>query len=311
MKIRDALATVSIAITSLTAGSIFCFPLFGPTLTRDLGLNLAQTNTLWGGSVLGEYLTAAIWGVLADRYGPRLLSASASVLFLVGYQLMSRADTIALHVTPLFPPGSAGEHRPMATGSFIVTLAAFTGIGSGVAASYFSAVTASTRLFASSPGIAIAGPLTLFSFSSLFLTSVGARYFSDGKSGDLDAPAFLSFLGWLLGATNAFSTLFMRLPLPEEAQHQRSHQSRREQDASDLVEADEETSSLLGSYAEHEGGGDVDAAEEVFMLPGVPQSQSLFAFLSSPAMWVIGLLMVVGVGASEMVLSSVSTHSRT
>lgn len=40
-------------------------------------------------------------------------------------------------------------------------------------------------------------------------------------------------------------------------------------------------------------------------LPGVPESQSLFAFLSTPSVWALGLLMVVGVGASEMVMGSV------
>lgn len=134
MSTNNVFTTISIAVTSLTAGSIFCFPLFGPTLTRDLGLNLTQTNALWGGAVLGEYLTAAIWGVLADKYGSRLLSGSAAFLFLVGYQLMSHADVIALNVQPL--EGTVGvSDRRMATGSFVVTLAAFTGIGSGVAAS--------------------------------------------------------------------------------------------------------------------------------------------------------------------------------
>ena len=85
---QQALTTFCIAISALTAGSIFCFPLFGPTLTRDLGLNLTQTNTIFGGAVLGEYLTAAIWGVIADATGPRVLSIAAAVLSVVGYQLM-------------------------------------------------------------------------------------------------------------------------------------------------------------------------------------------------------------------------------
>ncbi|CAO1620323.1 unnamed protein product [Parajaminaea phylloscopi] len=301
MHARDALTLISIAVTSLTAGSIFCFPLFGPTLTRDLGLNLTQTNTLWGGAVLGEYLTAAIWGALGDRYGPRLLSVSAGILFLVGYQLMSRADTIALHVQPLQSGIDAGEtHRSMATGSFYVTLAAFTGIGSGVAASYFAAVTASTRILRSHPGIAIAGPLTLFSLSSLFLTSLGTRFFSDARTGDLDASAFLSFLGWLLGATNLLSSFFIQLPVAT------THRRKPDRDSQHSGEVDERTS-LFESQVEDGEGDDNEGRSivEATTLSGLPESQSTFAFLSTPAVWSLGLLMVAGVGASEMVLSSV------
>lgn len=158
---------------------------------------------------------------------------------------------------------------------------------------YFSAVTASTRLFASKPGLAIAGPLTLFSLSSLFLTSLGTRFFSDAQTGDLDASSFLSFLGWLLGATNIFSTIFMRVPETEAHKHAGPNSDASARDA-------DETTSLLSSQETEERSLDR------LLLPGVPESQTTFAFLSTPAVWSLGLLMVVGVGASEMVLSSVS-----
>lgn len=282
---QHVLTTLSIATTALTAGSIFTFPIFGPALTRDLGLSLTQTNLLWGGAVLGEYLTAAIWGALADAKGPRLLSGAAAIMFFVGYQCMAYADVVALDAQRQ----AIGEPEPkkMAKNSFLVTLIAFTAIGSGVAASYFSAVTASTRVFRSRPGLAIAGPLTLFSLSSLFLTSLGTQFFSDEVTGDLDASSFLSFLGWLLGGTNAFATVFMSTPPTEAPASARSHDR----------SSSEETPLLRGD--------DTMPSSQAPILPGVPESQSIFAFLSTPAVWSLGLLMVVGVGGAEMVLSSI------
>lgn len=152
---------------------------------------------------------------------------------------------------------------------------------------YFAAVTASTRLFTSKPGLAIAGPLTLFSLSSLFLTSFGTRFFTDVETGDLDASAFLSFLGWFLGAANFVSAVFMR---PPPVQDQRPLLV-----VAEAGEADERTALLQDGRLEesHEGG----TAPTVVLLPGVPWSQSIF--------WALGFLMVVGVGASEMVMSSV------
>ncbi|PWN22768.1 hypothetical protein BCV69DRAFT_96920 [Microstroma glucosiphilum] len=299
MKARDVLTVACIAATSLTAGSIFCFPLFGPALTRDLGLNLTQTNTIWGGAVLGEYLTGGIWGLLADWYGPRVLSISAGLLFLVGYQLISHADVVALNVDAITDGGLEGGDRPMAWGMFVLTVASFAGIGAAVAASYFAAVTASTRLFRTRPGLAIAGPLTLFSLSSLFLTSVGITFFSDHTSGDLRAPSFLSFLGALLGVTNFFSAIFMDVKPPQEKAIVDGRALEWDTDG-EGPHVNERTSLLsTGDREAHE------ATVERPLLPGVPDSQSVSAFLLSPPVWALGLLMLVGVGAGEMVLSSV------
>lgn len=58
---RRVLVVSSIAVNALTAGSLFCFPLIGPSLMADFALDLKQTNILWSATVLGEYLSAAAW----------------------------------------------------------------------------------------------------------------------------------------------------------------------------------------------------------------------------------------------------------
>lgn len=166
--------------------------------------------------------------------------------------------------------------------------------------SYFAAVTASTRLFRSRPGLAIAGPLTLFSLSSLFLTSVGMTFFSDHTSGDLHAPSFLSFLGILLGVINFISAIFMDVKPPQEKAIVNGRAAEWDTDG-EGPHVNERTSLLSASDR-----GESEATVERPLLPGVPESQSVSAFLSSPPVWALGLLMLVGVGAAEMVLSSVS-----
>ena len=39
---------------SLTAGSIFVFPLYGPTITKKLGLSMSQTNAVAVGAIVAE-----------------------------------------------------------------------------------------------------------------------------------------------------------------------------------------------------------------------------------------------------------------
>lgn len=288
MTLRNAVNTLCIIATSLTAGSIFCFPLFGPSLTRDLHLSLTQTNVIWAGAVLGEYLSAAPWGMLGDAYGPRVLSMSAGVIFLVAYQLMAHADGLA--ITSNREALSHGQDpRVLGKANFVVTVASFVAVGSGVAASYFSAVTASTRLFKSKPGLAIAGPLTLFSLSSLFLTSLGTWLYTDRQTGELNASAFLSMLGVLCGSANILSAILLRVPPADNARGGRANE-----------EGEDERSPLLANSGEEESTPSAHPA-----CPGVPQSQSAIAFLMTPSVWALALLMVVGVGAAEMVLGSV------
>ncbi|CAO1615828.1 unnamed protein product [Sympodiomycopsis kandeliae] len=285
MTLDNVLTTISIAITSLTAGSIFCFPLFGPSLTRDLGLNLTQTNTIWAGAVLGEYLSAAPWGALGDHYGPRILSLSAGIIFLVGYQLMSHAENIA----SIERHASNSTEPYLNRWSFTVTVISFVLVGSGVAASYFSAVTTSTRLFKSKPGLAIAGPLTLFSLSSLFLTYLGTTFFTN-SSGDLDASKFLAFLGILCGSANIFSAFVIKLPPQSGHQPQTDAPNR-----ADGRRDDDESTPLI-----QDRNGDQSPR-----ISGVPEGQGVVAFMTTPSVWALALLMVVGVGAAEMVLGSV------
>lgn len=170
-------------------------------------------------------------------------------------------------------------------------------------------MTASTRLFKSHPGMAIAVPLTLFSLSSLFLTSVGVAFFTDAETDDFNAPAFLSFLGILLGLTNLLATVFMRAPSADSKPRARAEATQPDEQTRLLPPAEDGEGSRLGDpeQARFEAAQDV---EWVSTVPGVSQSQTTMAFLSSPAVWTLSLLMVVGVGASEMVFSSVSLRSK-
>ncbi|KDN52397.1 MFS general substrate transporter [Tilletiaria anomala UBC 951] len=321
-RFQTAVTALCIAANSLTAGSMFCFPLIGPSLMADLSLSLKQTNTIWVGAVMGEYITAAFWGALADAFGPRPLSAAAAVLFGVGYSLMAHGDATAVKLN------RAQQHQrklagmvatPYQTSSslgFVPMTFAFVLVGAGVSASYFSAVTASTRLFPSHPGLAISLPLTLFSLSSLFLTSIGSHFFIDATTGDLSAATFLTFLAVLLTITNGVSTFFMLAPEVKPSQAEGVKKKRvTVQDRAVSMLADERLpllSTNADSDLEENSGADqarstanVGASSSSISL--VPRSASLRDFLATPSVWILALLMFTAVGGAEMVMSSVGS----
>lgn len=94
----------------------------------------------WSGAVLGEYISAAFWGVIGDAYGPRVLSFASAILFCVGYQIMARVD-LGASVDPRHGTSTIGGQdgevtfETRAIGSFVITVAAFVAVGSGVASS--------------------------------------------------------------------------------------------------------------------------------------------------------------------------------
>ena len=282
------------------------------------------------GAVLGEYISAAFWGALADSYGPRPLSFAAAICFGAGYSLMAHGDARAIRqkqhdgldmrIADSLAGGLGISQRDWVPTGYGALTFYFVLVGVGVAASYFSAVTSATRLFPRHPSLAIALPLTLFSLSSLFLTTIGSSVFVDKETGDLDASAFLTFLAILLSVTNFVSTFGMRPPpvvvLDEDEENNEEVDTlqpgrRKKVTPAPRQHGDElnETTPLLSrENGEVEAGNSSysgSAAGAASNISLVPKSDSLKDFLRTPSVWVLAVLMFTAVGGAEMVMSSV------
>ncbi|KAK0524974.1 hypothetical protein OC834_000163 [Tilletia horrida] len=331
---RKWITAAAIAASSLTAGSIFCFPLFSPSLTHDLDLTLKQTSSIWAGAVLGEYGFAAPAGIIADRFGPRVLCLVASLLFFFGYTMMGREEAVAVaaravrdgaglglgsipgdvlrNTTQLLVSAAADTGAPIAPkqASYVRLAFAFFLCGAGVSASYFSAVTAATRTFPNFPSLAIALPLTLFSLSSMLLSAVGSYFFADPVTGDLETSAFLFFLAYMLGVVNLVAGLGMHNYKPV------SPPSTPERRLSVAVDADEASASTSSQATASRANGTANEHTPLIAselrpsrsaLPFLPKDSSLKSFLCAPSVWAIALLMFIAVGACEMLMSCVGS----
>lgn len=293
-------AAVFIVANSLTAGSIFCFPLFGPKMSADLGLSLTQTNVIWSAAILGQYASAAIFGHIADTYGPRPLSLMASILFGVGYVLMAHTENDAIsHQNSATAPSNSNR------ANFIAMAAYFVLVGTGVAASIFSALRSSTSHFKSHPGLALSIPLTLFSLSSLFLSAFASlSFFTDPNTGDLNSPKWLAWLGAALMITNALSAF--GLSVPEEG-NQENDTIRSEQAMQSEDQRITETTTLLGAarplpallWSIPYGHDPSEYSREPLL--------SLREYLSAPSVWIMGFVLFAGVGGAEMVMGSIGS----
>ncbi|KAI8443711.1 hypothetical protein BY996DRAFT_6427096 [Phakopsora pachyrhizi] len=63
------LSAVSIALNSLTAASIYTYPVFSPALQSQLKFSVQQVSATVSIVILLQYISSAIWGAFSDRYG--------------------------------------------------------------------------------------------------------------------------------------------------------------------------------------------------------------------------------------------------
>lgn len=157
------------------------------------------------------YLPVPIWGFLCDRYGPRLPSLFAGVVFGLGYLLAA--------FTYRHGPSRAagGEGWP-----FGVMVLAFVGVGMGTSCMYLSAVTTCAKNFGRGrhKGFALAMPIAAFGLSGMWQSQVGSRLLyedaGDGRRGDVDVFKYFLFLGITLLLVGIIGAVGLRI-VDEEA----------------------------------------------------------------------------------------------
>ncbi|UZJ54402.1 hypothetical protein CBS101457_003722 [Exobasidium rhododendri] len=301
MRSSRMLAAISIAANALTAGSIFCWPVFGPRIGADLGLTLTETNAIWASAVVGQYASSAFMGSISDNYGPRPLSLLAALLFGAGYFLMAKTEQSAM-----LSNASGASNQPHTT-AFIAMAVFFVLVGAGVAASLFSALCSSSAHFKSHPGLALSIPLTLFSLSSLFLSSIASLpFFTDPETGDIDSPRWLASLGASLMIINTLSAFGLSLPAEEE-------------DTNLSVIAVLDTSTQSNETTPLLPGPPSVVASSILAYTTPPNFQgaqddratapvlTLVEFSKTRSAWVLAFVLFAAVGGSEMVMSSIGS----
>ncbi|KAM0748169.1 MFS general substrate transporter [Meredithblackwellia eburnea MCA 4105] len=285
---------VAIFGNCILAGAIFTFPLFSPPLARNLRLTMQQTSIIASASILGEYASAVLWGWLADRRGPGTLSWAAAVLFGVGYGMLGWRYNVSVQMQ------RDGVELP--TGQWMFLAFYYFLSGCATAASYFSAIIASTKSYPSRhSGLAIGIPCSIFGLSPLFL-SLLAKFFTSNNvaskieswevaKGELDPGRWLLFLAALLAAVNALGGLVLKeLPWDDD------HPPRRSVPTAQGGAPPTERSSLLPT----------SASTDYTTLPPPPptESQPLKQFLSDPTFWLFGFAILLSIGPCEMTMAS-------
>ncbi|KZT68203.1 MFS general substrate transporter, partial [Daedalea quercina L-15889] len=267
----------------ICAGGIYTFPLISPALVARMHLTQPQLSTIMLAAMVGQYATAAPVGKILDRYGPRMCSLLASMIFVFGYGMFAWRFAAA--------PDGVGAGST----STIPQLVAYFGLlGIALVLSYFSMLFSATRTFPQFVGFASGTSLAIFGMSPLLLSWI-ATYFFTPPGGVLDVTHFFTFMALLTGVINLCGALI--LPGPAVAEIPTSDETALQHDPDDDAEADEETS-LLASSIQSLTGLDALCAE-------TPEHLSAMELVKNPYFWLFSSSVSLVVGTAEMIKSNI------
>jgi MFS family permease len=206
--IQRYVAFASAIISSLCAGSITTYSLYGHIFQERLHYTQLQVNYVIIAAELALYLPVSVLGYLCDRVGPAPLSFLSAILFSLGYGLAAftyrsgAKDVLGYTVARGWP--------------LWVMILAFVIIGLGTTCMYLSAVTTCAKNFGKGKyrGIALASPIAAFGLSGMWQAQVGSRILyekREGFKGDVDVFKYFIFLGSTLLVVGLLGSLFLKV----------------------------------------------------------------------------------------------------
>ncbi|KAK4239268.1 major facilitator superfamily domain-containing protein [Achaetomium macrosporum] len=211
-----AISLSSALLSSLCAGSITIFSLYGHILQTRLHYSQYQVNGLASAASIAMYVPVPLLGFLCDRAGPAPLSLLAAAAFGTGYAgaagAFYRAETLTGR------DEATGAERE---GWYAAMVLAFVAIGVGTCSMYMSALATCAKNFGTGKhrGLAVAGPIAAFGLSGMWLSQVGSRLFvvagagKDGaaEEGEVDVIKFFVFLAGLLVLVGVIGTFGLKI----------------------------------------------------------------------------------------------------
>jgi MFS family permease len=199
----------SAILSSLCAGSITAYSLYGHLFQERLHYTQLQVNIVIIAAELALYLPVPFLGYLCDRVGPGPLSFLSAILFGGGYLLAALTyrsgakDVLGYTIERGWP--------------LSVMVCAFVIIGLGTVSMYLSAVTTCAKNFGRGKykGIALACPIAAFGLSGMWQSQLASRVLyekrADGGRGDVDVFRFFLFLSFTLLAVGLLGTVLLKI----------------------------------------------------------------------------------------------------
>ncbi|CAL1704917.1 unnamed protein product [Somion occarium] len=299
-KLQPVLVCCAVITNALCAGGVYSFPLISPALVAHMKLTQPQLTTIALAGMVGQYPFAPFVGKLLDRYGPRMCSFLAAILFSLGFGLFSWE----IASTP-------DEISRASSASFRRLVAYFAMAGLATVLSYFSIVFSATKALPNYMGVASGTSMALFGFSPLVLSVVANRFFTHQDTG-LDVTHFLALIAFLAGSTHLLGALCMQGPEPKALVDTPTIAMEDEENTPSTStpsepldnESDNEAQPLL--YSNKLKHATVHAEVDVIAVPE-PEHGTVGDLLKDTYFWLLIAILVVLIGIAEMVMANLGS----
>jgi MFS family permease len=208
-QIQRALSFISSIISSICAGSIAVFSLYGHLLQSKLHFSQFEVNAIVSAMNICLYIPVPIIGYVCDRVGPTPLTAVSILLLGGGYGLAAAI----YHKGEL--ASSAGARSNHALVPFMVLAFGFIGIGTG--AMYVSAMTTCAKNFGKGKyrGLMLVAPMVAFGLSGIIVSQLASRVLydelPDGSRGDINVFHFFVVLAVLFVIVGTFGIFALKV----------------------------------------------------------------------------------------------------
>ncbi|CAD6502474.1 BgTH12-05066 [Blumeria graminis f. sp. triticale] len=293
--------------SSLCAGSISAYSLYGHLFQERLGYTQMQVNMVAMAAQIAIYLPVSGSGYLCDRLGPAPVSVISAMFFLAGYLLAAFA----------YRGGAQNTHDMSETHGWPVGVMvfAFVLIGLGTTLMYLSALTNCAKNFEKSryKGFAMASPLAALGLSGLWQSQVGSRLLyerrSDGKRGDVDVFKFFIFLAITISLVGFMGGFLLRVFDADDAEGDAVEESERNA----LLESHPSDGQGYGSHEDHTVDQSANLGQRSDMKNSTVRryvwgfNEEIRSFLRDHTMWwlMAGFFMVSG--PSEAFVTNLGT----
>ena len=94
-------------------GAMFSLPVFLLPISQDTGWSVTGVSTAMTIGFLAMALGSMVWGTLSDRFGPRLVVLTGSVVLAASLALASQATSLAPVPARLRPAGRRRDRRDL------------------------------------------------------------------------------------------------------------------------------------------------------------------------------------------------------
>ncbi|KAI9296457.1 MFS general substrate transporter [Neoconidiobolus thromboides FSU 785] len=176
-------------LSTTCGGIVYSFSLYGPQVASKLGYTSLQLNLIAIAGNLGVFVSTPYFGYLSDNYPTSSVGLYSTVLYFVGFMLMSLT------------------YNGVLPSAFVLMMIYYFMVGMAGGCAYITATATTGHNFRHKRGFGIGVPVTFFGLSAFLFSLVYHQFFVNGD--EANTSGYLSFMAISTSLITFISSRFL------------------------------------------------------------------------------------------------------